>query len=118
MSEVPLRSILADILRGKQAPPLRGGLMFQYKSPTPDFPAHKLFCYRRGDKPPSTTEFVVLRQILEGLLPGQKISLGEVYSYKASDGRNRIGRVFSWLGEPSQAPLFEAVPTKTAVYED
>ena len=114
MNEVPLRSILADILRGKQAPPLRGGLMFQYKAPTPDFPAHRLFCYRKGSSPPSTTEFVVLRRELEGLLPGQKISLGEVYSYKAFDGVNRTGQVFSWLGEPSQAPLFEDVPTKTA----
>ena len=114
MSEVTLRGVLVDILRGKQAPPLRGGLMFQHKAPTPDFPAHRLFCYRKGSSPPSTTEFVVLRRELEGLLPGQKISLGEVYSYKAFDGVNRTGQVFSWLGEPSQAPLFEDVPTKTA----
>lgn len=98
-----LSAILYGLITGgKPADETTGGLMFQYKEPSPDFPAHRLFCYRRGDIAPSTTEFVTLRRELERLLPGQHLSLGEIFVYAASDGINRTGRVFSWLPTAEQ----------------
>lgn len=96
-----LAAVLADLLDSRPMErPLSGGLMFQFKEPDAEKPFYRLFCYRRGDTPPSTTEFGTVRRELEKLLPGKEIRLASgQFQYRATDSANRTGRVFTWLPE-------------------
>ena len=103
MTAPTLTDVLADILAGNPAPAvLSGGLMFQYKEPDAEHPTHRLFCYRRGQTPPSTTEFITLRRHLLPLIDGRELTLGSEYQYLASDREYRTGRVFAWLPDRAQ----------------
>ncbi|MCB8945850.1 MAG: hypothetical protein H6658_19045 [Ardenticatenaceae bacterium] len=101
-----LSEILADLISGRTVKDeLSGGLMFQYHAPESENPVHRLFCYRRGDTPPSTHEFMVLRRELEKLLSGRRLVFGSLLRYMATDKVSRTGNVFSWLPDEEEMAL-------------
>lgn len=114
-----LNQILTDLLAGKPLErPLSGGRMLLYKEPDADSPTYRLFCYRRGETPPSTTEFGTVRRELERLLPGRQISLDRYNrSYTGSDSVPRTGRVFSWQPEPPVQAALDLDMSQPVRYE-
>lgn len=112
MTHPTLRTTLADIIDGRMPIPSPDGLMYQFKEPDEDKVFYRLFCYRKGDLPPTTTEFMTVRREMERLLPGRELKLAEtVHRYRASDGVMRTGKVFSWWPETAQQPALLDVPT-------
>lgn len=112
MTAPTLSRILSDLINGSTAA-LSRGLMFQFKQPDVERSFFRLFVYRKGDTPPSTNEFVIVRRELERLLPGVEIALGKkLHQYRAKDGLNRTGKIFSWFPVAgTQGALFDVPET-------
>ncbi len=103
-----LQEYLAAFLEGRETyRELTGGLRLQFRAADNERPFSRLMCYRVEIRP-SDRELATVRRILEPMLPkAVDLKLQEQMSWYGRDGKERIGRAFTWYVHPgTQGELF------------